>query len=157
MNIMSFNLMCYFGLSSVINIGLVTGQAYLDQSLTLYVTSPACASYKCEVVRSHGDKLHINWLNAPSGDVKLVLASETDEQSYTIKERIAGTQSGCYHGDNGQRPCGQYTKIIPANWAYGKYSVQVISLSSPDKIGYTDIVTIAKPHNMARSRPRSIL
>ncbi|PLW18071.1 hypothetical protein PCANC_04711 [Puccinia coronata f. sp. avenae] len=138
--------------------GWVSGQSYNDQSTTLYVTSPSCASYKCEVTIHHGDTLNVNWLNAPSGDVKLVLASETDSKSYTIKDRIAGTQSDCYHGDNGHRPCGQYNKTIPKDWAYGKYSVQVISLSTPDKIGYTDIVTITKPKNMPRSRPhRAVL
>ncbi|KNZ49861.1 uncharacterized protein VP01_473g13 [Puccinia sorghi] len=152
-------------LSLLIGAGWVAGQSYNDQSTTLYVTSPACASYKCEVTLHHGDKLDINWLNAPPGDVKLVLASETDEKSYVIKDRIAGTQADCYHGDTGRRPCGKYTKVIPANWAYGKSntggwfvelrptdSVQVISLSSPDKIGYTDIVTISTPRNVARSR-----
>ncbi|KAI7936066.1 hypothetical protein MJO29_015369 [Puccinia striiformis f. sp. tritici] len=147
----------YVGLIAIINVGLAACQSYNDQSTELYVTSPSCASYKCEVVQHHGDKLQVNWLNAPPGDVKLILASENNGNSYTIKERIAGTQTDCYHGDTGHRPCGQYTKVIPANWAYGKYSVQVISLSSPDKIGYTDIVTI-KSRNMARSRiERAIL
>jgi len=146
----SFTLISCLGL--FLGAGWVAGQSYDDQSTTLYVTSPACASYKCEVTLHHGDKLDINWLNAPPGDVKLVFASETDEKSYVITDRIAGTQADCYHGDTGRRPCGKYTKVIPANWAYGKYSVQVISLSSPDKIGYTDIVTISSPRNVARSR-----
>ncbi|KAA1111629.1 hypothetical protein PGT21_006714 [Puccinia graminis f. sp. tritici] len=143
MNISYFNLIGCFSLLSIIQIGLVAGQSYLDQSTPLYVTSPACASYKCEV--------------APSGDVKLVLASETNGKSYTIAERIAGTQRDCHHGDTGHRPCGQYTKIVPANWTSGKYSVQVISLSNPDKIGYTDIVSITKSRHMARNRTRLIL
>jgi len=146
----SFTLISCLGL--FLGAGWVAGQSYDDQSTTLYVTSPACASYKCEVTLHHGDKLDINWLNAPPGDVKLVFASETDEKSYVITDRIAGTQPDCYHGDTGRRSCGKYTKVIPANWAYGKYSVQVISLSSPDKIGYTDIVTISSPRNVARSR-----
>ncbi|EFP80672.1 uncharacterized protein PGTG_06628 [Puccinia graminis f. sp. tritici CRL 75-36-700-3] len=157
MNMPYFNLIGCFSLLSIIQIGLVAGQSYLDQSTPLYVTSPACASYKCEVVRQPGDALHINWLNAPFGDVKLVLASETNGKSYTIAERIAGTQRDCYHGDTGHRPCGQYTKIVPANWTSGKYSVQVISLSNPDKIGYTDIVTITKSRHMARNRTSLIL
>lgn len=124
-------------------IGLVTAQSYNDQSTTLYVTDPSCANYKCQVIKHHGDQLYINWLNAPPGDVKLVLASESNQKDYTIKDRIAGTQTNCNHGDNGKRPCGQYTTVIPSDWKYGKYSVQVISLSTSD-VGYTDTVTIEK-------------
>ncbi|KAA1067509.1 hypothetical protein PGT21_007844 [Puccinia graminis f. sp. tritici] len=129
MNISYFNLIGCFSLLSIIQIGLVAGQSYLEPD----VTSPACASYKCEVVRQPGDALHINWLNAPSGDVKLVLASETNGKSYTIAERIAGTQRDCHHGDTGHRPCGQYTKIVPANWTSGKCKLKLFNVF-PTKI-----------------------
>ncbi|POV96719.1 hypothetical protein PSHT_15001 [Puccinia striiformis] len=158
----------YVGLIAIINVGLAACQSYNDQSTELYVTSPSCASYKCEVVQHHGDKLQVNWLNAPPGDVKLILASENNGNSYTIKERIAGTKPTVImetldtdHAANTPRlfpPTGPTENSETDSYTLcPEDSVQVISLSSPDKIGYTDIVTI-KSRNMARSRiERAIL
>ncbi|KAG0141784.1 hypothetical protein CROQUDRAFT_51219 [Cronartium quercuum f. sp. fusiforme G11] len=129
----------------------IQSQSYDDQGSTLYITEPACAYYKCEVEKRGGDQLKINWLNSPSGNVKITLEGQTGEPTYTVTEKVPGTQSGCYKGDTGKRPCGQYSFTIPKNFRGGKYSVAITSLNQPDKIGYSDIVKITNPPQTTRT------
>ncbi|EGG02332.1 uncharacterized protein MELLADRAFT_72792 [Melampsora larici-populina 98AG31] len=130
---------------------LVQSQSYLDQSITLYITEPACDSYKCEVQKSTGDKLKINWLNPPSGNVMIVLEGTTNEPPFTIAKSVPGTTSGCYKGDNGKRPCGQFIYTLSQKIRSGKYSVAVHSIDHPESVGYTDVIQISNYRKMKRT------
>lgn len=135
--------MLFIKLALLSTAALVQSQSYNDQSTTLYITEPACDSYKCEIQKGPGDKIKINWLNPPSGNVKIALEGNSNEPTYTLATSVPGISSGCYKGDNGQRPCGQFTATVSNKISPGKYSVAVHSLDHPDKIGYTDIIKIS--------------
>lgn len=83
---------------------LVSAQASNDDPTgkKLYVTYPSCGSYQCKVYWKAGERVNINWLNPPSGDVEIHLEPETDSSlpTYVIVDRISGTHaaSKCDHG-----------------------------------------------------------
>ncbi|KAH9814575.1 secreted protein [Melampsora americana] len=130
---------------------LVQSQSYDDQSVPLYITEPACDSYQCEIQKNTGEKLKINWLNPPSGNVMITLEGTNNGPTFTIAKSVPGSSSGCYKGENGQRPCGQFTYTLSNKIRPGKYSVAVHSIDHPDKVGYTDIIKISNDRKMKRS------
>ncbi|GAA5858701.1 hypothetical protein JCM8547_001430 [Rhodosporidiobolus lusitaniae] len=118
---------------------------------TLYITEPACGFYRCTVTWPVGSSQAVNWLGPPAGKVSVSLASNIGGPTYEIVDSIASVSQEGYcdsgyglgvvaHGHE----CGRVEFVIPMGWEkMDNYTIVVQSLSDPDLIGYTDMITIA--------------
>ncbi|GAA6059937.1 hypothetical protein JCM10212_003077 [Sporobolomyces blumeae] len=117
----------------------------------LYITEPACGFYRCTVTWSIGEQVAVNWLGPPGGDVSVSLQSNIGGPTYPIVDSIAGTSQEGYcdagYGVGTVAPgheCGRVEFVVPSGWEkMNNYTIVVQSLSNPDEIGYTDMITIA--------------
>lgn len=113
-------------LASAATFGFVAAQ-YQDPSSELVLDSPACGFYRCAVTWKHGDKVDINWQNAPAGMVNLVLmTNDNSEVAYQIANVSSPSQPGYCDAGNGVgtvvpgRECGRFEFIVPTEWTTGR-------------------------------------
>ncbi|GAA5827692.1 hypothetical protein JCM11251_001789 [Rhodosporidiobolus azoricus] len=117
------------------------------------ITEPACGYYQCIVTWPVGSGVAVNWLGPPAGQVSVSLASNNGGPTYEIVDSIAGiSQEGYCDSGYGMgvvapgHECGRVEFVIPLKWErMDNYTIVVQSLSNPDLIGYTDMITISGP------------
>ncbi|GAA6054784.1 hypothetical protein JCM3770_007432 [Rhodotorula araucariae] len=121
---------------------------------TLYITEPACGSYRCIVTWPVGSSVAVNWLGPPAGNVSVSLASNIGGPEYVITPSIPATSQEGYcdsgyglgvvaHGHE----CGRVEFVVPEDWKQmNNYTIIVQSLEDSTLVGYTDMITVA-PYN----------
>ncbi|GAA5905563.1 hypothetical protein JCM6882_004787 [Rhodosporidiobolus microsporus] len=122
---------------------------------TLYITEPACGYYRCIVTWPVGSAVAVNWLGPPAGKVSVSLASNIGGPEYKIVDSIASiSQEGYCDAGYGMgvvapgHECGRVEFVVPLKWErMDNYTIVVQSLSNPDLIGYTDMITISGPNS----------
>lgn len=114
----------------------------------LYVNYPSCDQYKCQVIWRPNQSVYVNWLNAPTGGLKIQLVPQegtTGLKTYTITNEVGSTHGfkdkTCEDMGTGEK-CGRFDWTVPKGVKEGKYEVVVTSLSRPEVVGYTDTVVI---------------
>lgn len=128
----------------------VTAQASNDDpnGKALYVNYPSCGYYQCSVTWKHGQRVYINWLNGPSGGLKIQLGPQegvTGLPTYTVTKKVSAIHDAdkCDKGGTKEH-CGRYYWTLPDTIKPGKYQIIVTSLAKPNLVGYTDTVIVPK-------------
>ncbi|PWN49649.1 hypothetical protein IE53DRAFT_300951, partial [Violaceomyces palustris] len=116
----------------------------------LYVNSPSCDHYRCQVKWIPGQSYFVNWVNPPKGkpsNVKIQLIPQEGTQglpTYTLTSKVSSTKNAkvCDNmGLEGEK-CGRFYWKVPEDAVKGRYEIVVTSIEHPDKVGYTDTVVI---------------
>ncbi|CAO1635244.1 unnamed protein product [Sympodiomycopsis kandeliae] len=123
---------------------------YQDPNSPLLVDYPSCAYYKCIVTWQHGQSTHINWINAPDGQVQLdLMTNDNNDVAYPIANVSSPSQPGYCDAGEGVgvvvkgKQCGQFAFIVPTEWTPGRnYSVRALLQGNPSIESYTDVVQI---------------
>lgn len=128
----------------------VAGQADNDNpnGKVLYVNYPSCGYYRCSVTWKRGQRVYINWLNAPKGGLKIEFGPQegvTGLPTYTVTKKTGGTHDADRCDKAGTKEsCGRYYWTLPDNIKPGQYQIIVTSLANPNIVGYTDTVVVPK-------------
>lgn len=100
---------------------------YQDPNSPLLVDLPACDYYRCIVTWKHGDTVSINWINAPTGTVNLVMMiNDNNDVAYQIANVSSPSQPGFCDAGKGLgvvvagKPCGRFSFIVPTEWTTGR-------------------------------------
>ncbi|KAL9934818.1 hypothetical protein V8E36_006593 [Tilletia maclaganii] len=120
---------------------------------TIYLNSPACGYFQCNVSYVTGDLVTVNWINAPeNGNVLISLMTNNSEVlAYNITTAPPTVPTNFCDSDEGLgkkvagRTCGRVEFRMPSSVNTGNYSFRAISLP-PAKFEdtYTDVILVNK-------------
>lgn len=150
-------------LTAVLATTSVMAQASNDDpnGKVLYVNYPSCGYYKCSVTWKRGQRVYINWLNAPKGGLKIQLAPQegvTGLPTYTVTKFTGHKHDAdkCDHGGT-KESCGRYYWTLPDTIKPGQYQIIVTSIDHPNIVGYTDTVVVPKKSSKSKRHDPSRL
>lgn len=137
---------------------------YQDPNSQLVIVEPACDFYMCTIYWEPGSQVVVNWLNPPSGDVRIdLMKNNNSDVAYEVATAPAVSQTcdaGAGYGQPGPNgaTCGGFVFSVPSSWAAGNYSaLRASSIQNADLQSYTDKIYITQNSTTRTDAPLSIV